>query len=55
MARIGINVAEVAAAFEKLLTQGEQPTAEKIQSFLGKGTAPVIQKHLVPGHPPSEI
>ncbi len=46
MARIGINFAEVAAAFEKLLTQGEQPTAEKIHALLEKGTIPVIQKHL---------
>jgi len=46
MARINLNFAEVAAAFEKLLTQGEKPTAEKIQALLGKGTVPVIQKHL---------
>lgn len=46
MPRVGLNFAEVAAAFEKLLICGEQPTAEKIHEFLGKGTIPVIQKHL---------
>lgn len=46
MARVGLNFVEVAAAFEKLLSQGEQPTPEKILEFLGRGTLPVIQKHL---------
>lgn len=46
MPRISISLPEVAAAFEKLLSQGEQPTAEKIQSLLNKGTIAAIQKHL---------
>lgn len=46
MARVGIKIAEVAAAFEKILSQGEQPTAEKIQTLLGKSTPLVIQKYI---------
>lgn len=46
MPRVGLSFAEVAAAFEKLLTQGEQPTAERIHELLGKGTVSGIQKYL---------
>ncbi len=46
MARIGLSLAEVAAAFEKLLTQGSAPSAANIQSVLGKGTEAQIQKHI---------
>lgn len=46
MARIIVSLAEVAAAFEKLLTQGSAPSASNIQSFLGKGTEAQIQKHI---------
>ena len=47
MPRISLSFAEVSAAFEKLLTHGEQPTAEKIQALLGKGNLAGIQKFLV--------
>lgn len=46
MPRVSLNSAEVAAAFEKLLISGEQPTAEKIHELLGKGTLPAIQNRL---------
>ena len=46
MPRIGLSFAEVAAAFEKILTAGEQPTAEKVHELLGKGSIPSIQKFL---------
>src|SRR3990167_6338933 len=46
MARVIVSLAEVAAAFEKLLTQGSAPSAANIQSVLGKGTETQIQKHI---------
>jgi hypothetical protein len=46
MARVGISTAEVASAFEKLMKENREPTAENIHALLGKGTVTTIQRHI---------
>ncbi len=46
MSRPAINAAEVRAAFEKLLSQGAEPTAQNIRELLQKGGVASIQKHI---------
>jgi hypothetical protein len=41
-----MNAAEVRAAFEKLLMQGTEPTAQNIRDLLQKGGLATIQKHI---------
>ncbi len=46
MSRATISAAEVRVAFEKLLSQATEPTAQNIHDLLQKGNLAVIQKHL---------
>lgn len=46
MARTGITYLEVAAAIDKIIASGEEPTIQKIRDTLGTGSPNTIHRHL---------
>ena len=46
MPRVTVSKEEVTAAFEKLLSRGEAPSAENIYSLLGKGALSTINRYI---------